>query len=126
MLLIGAGIAQLKWNRFKTLTYASKLHDFDLFDSAAHGPLGSLMLLIQIRWLSSLASIGAIVTILALGVDTFAQQVVSFETRDVEVDGRASFGLSKGYNGGTQWSRVKPAYIEGEFLCSIDSPVLIG
>jgi hypothetical protein len=74
------------------------------------------MLLLQVRWHSVLASIAAIVTILALGVDTFAQQVIRLDTRDVEVmDGSASFSLSRNYSGGAEW--VSPiGDIERAFL----------
>ncbi|KAH7357351.1 hypothetical protein BKA66DRAFT_553015 [Pyrenochaeta sp. MPI-SDFR-AT-0127] len=113
LLVIGACIAQLKWIRFRTS--ARKLQEFDLFENAARGPLGSLMLLLQVRWHSGLASIGAIVTILALGVDTFAQQVVRLDTRELEVvDGKATFRLSLNYTGGAKWLSPIPVDIEAK------------
>jgi hypothetical protein len=49
-------------------------------------------------------------------VDTFAQQVIRLDTRDVEVmDGSASFSLSRNYSGGAEW--VSPIVdIERAFL----------
>ncbi|KAF2023946.1 hypothetical protein EK21DRAFT_118279 [Setomelanomma holmii] len=113
LLVIGACIAQSKWIRFKTAP--RRLDEFDLFENAARGPLGSLMLLLQVRWHSGFASVGAILTILALGVDTFAQQVIRLDTKSVEVmDGGASFGLSRNYTGGAKWLMPYPGDIEAK------------
>ncbi len=52
-----------------------------------------------------LATIGAVITILALGIDAFVQQVVSFDNQNVAVsDGIASFGLARNYSGGAHAS----------------------
>ncbi|KAF2473899.1 uncharacterized protein BDR25DRAFT_386823 [Lindgomyces ingoldianus] len=101
LLVLAACIAQSKWILFKSS--ARKLRELDLFEDASRGPLGSLMLLLHVRWRLGIASIGAIATVLALGVDTFAQQVVGFDTREVEIyDRGASFGLSRIYNGSSE------------------------
>ncbi|KAH7093249.1 hypothetical protein FB567DRAFT_170781 [Paraphoma chrysanthemicola] len=111
LLVIGACIAQSKWIRFKTAP--RKLTELDLFENAARGPLGSLMLLLQVRWHSGFASVGAILTILALGVDTFAQQVIRLDTRNVEVlDGGASFSISHNYTGGARFMQPHPVDVE--------------
>ncbi|KAJ5432121.1 uncharacterized protein N7458_011277 [Penicillium daleae] len=47
------------------------------FDNARRGPLGALCLLFQHRGLS-IASLGAIVTILAMALDPFVQQILSY------------------------------------------------
>tara|TARA_R110002003_G_scaffold25_7_gene1182 strand:- start:578 stop:1042 length:465 start_codon:yes stop_codon:yes gene_type:complete len=113
LLVIGACIAQSKWIRF--MTSPRKLTEFDLFENASRGPLGSLMLLLQVRWHSGFASVGAILTILALGVDTFAQQVIRLDTRNVEiVDGGASFSISHNYTGGAKWLSPMPLDVEGK------------
>jgi hypothetical protein len=115
LLVIGACIAQSKWICFKSS--ARKLEELDLFDSAARGPLGSLRLLLQVRWHTGLASVGAIVTILALGVDTFAQQVIRLDTRDLRVmDGSATFALSHNYSGGAKWISPSQTAVEGNFF----------
>ena len=102
LLVIAACIAQSKWIRFKSSV--RRLQEFDLFDNAAHGPSGALILLSRVRW--GLASAGAVATVLALGVDTFAQQVIGLKTRNIEAPGGydASFGLSHAYSGGSLFS----------------------
>ena len=50
---------------------------FRLFDDASRGPWGSFMLLLRIKG-RSLAALGAIITLFALAMDPFFQQLVSF------------------------------------------------
>ena len=99
MFVVAACISQSKWRHFRL--HPRKLHELDILEDASRGPWGSLRLLATtLPW--KLATIGAFATVLALGVDTFAQQVISVDTRDVRVgDGRASFGLAHTYHGGT-------------------------
>lgn len=105
LLAIGACISQSKWIHFRGSR--RRLEELELFESASRGPLGSLVLLSRVKWTLTLASVGAIVTILAVGVDAFAQQVIDFDTRDVEtMDGNAVFGLSKFFEGGASWSEA--------------------
>lgn len=52
-------------------------YDYRLFDNASRGPWGSLMLLLRIKG-RSLAALGAAITIFALAMDPFFQQVVDF------------------------------------------------
>jgi hypothetical protein len=113
-LVIAACIAQSKWVRFKSS--ARRVQELDLFDNASRGPSGALVLLSRVRW--GLASVGAVAKVLAIGVDTFAQQVIRFDTRKVEVPGndQASFALSHAYSGGA--NRAAPLYrsIAGEYI----------
>lgn len=112
LLVIAACIAQAKWIHFKSSP--RRLQELDFFESAARGPLGSLMLLFHVRWTLGIAGAGAIATILALGVDTFAQQVVKLDTRNVEaVKGDGTFGLSHGYNATAKWLVPEPYDIDG-------------
>jgi hypothetical protein len=98
LLVIGACISQSKWIRNKSA--ARKLQELYLFESVARGPLGAFFLLTYMRWNFGIASVGAVATILALDVDTFAQQVVKLDTHTVEVQGGVSFGLSRRYHHG--------------------------
>jgi hypothetical protein len=96
-LAVGAALSQYKWLHFRTAP--RKLTDLDLLEEASRGPLGSLTLLAK-RPLG-LASIGAVVTLLAIGFDVFIQQMVTFEPRDVAMDdGKALLGLSHHYDSG--------------------------
>ena len=63
-LAVGACLSQYKWLHFRKS--AHKLTDLDLLEEASRGPLGSLVLLARRPW--GLASVGAIVTLLAVGV----------------------------------------------------------
>lgn len=116
LLVIAACISQTKWIRFKSS--ARRVQEFDLFDNASRGPSGALVLLSRVPW--GLASVGAVATILALGVDTFAQQVIGFDTRKVEVPGygQASFALSHAYSGGASWMPPLYSSVQGKYILS--------
>ena len=76
MLLITAeGLSQLKWAWFKR---RRPLQDLTRYDRASRGPWGSLLLLWTLRSRNIVASIGAFVTLAALAIDPFAQQVVRY------------------------------------------------
>ncbi|OAL43622.1 hypothetical protein IQ07DRAFT_592957 [Pyrenochaeta sp. DS3sAY3a] len=105
LLAIGACISQAKWIHFRRSR--RRLEELELFESASRGPLGSVVLLSRVRWTLTLASVGAIATILAVGVDAFAQQVIDFDTRGVEtMDGHAVFGLGHFFKGNAKWSKA--------------------
>ncbi|PPJ54299.1 hypothetical protein CBER1_06142 [Cercospora berteroae] len=79
LMVVSEGIGQLKWVYFSQR--AQRLQDFDIFDNASRGPLGCVQLLYKINWRATMASIGAIVTLVALAMAPFVQQVVSIEQR---------------------------------------------
>ncbi|KAF2101109.1 hypothetical protein NA57DRAFT_36112 [Rhizodiscina lignyota] len=68
-------LGQLKWSWF--WRDSKKVRDFETFDAASRGPWGSLMLLIRTKG-KTLATIGAVITILSIAVDPFFQQLVIF------------------------------------------------
>ena len=68
-------IGQLKWHWFQK---DHLLRDVVSFDSATRGPLGSLVLLRKLGLQNPLASCGAFITILMLGVDPFTQQIIRY------------------------------------------------
>lgn len=70
---IAEGISELKWAWF---TKPRHLNEMDRFDAASRGPLGSLTLFNRSR--ISLASLGALITILALAIDPFTQQILQY------------------------------------------------
>jgi hypothetical protein len=53
------------------------MRDLEIFDQASRGPWGSLQLLAKTRspWLVGL---GAAITIVAIGIDPFMQQIIQF------------------------------------------------
>jgi Protein of unknown function (DUF3176) len=74
---ISNALGQLKWVWFGR---NRSLLDAEIFDNASRGPLGSLQMLSTRTW-RSVASFGAILTLLALAFDPSVQQVVNYETR---------------------------------------------
>ena len=60
-------LGQLKWNWFHT---SNAIWDFEIFDKATRGPWGAAMLLYRTKG-RSLASLGAIIILLLLAIDSF-------------------------------------------------------
>jgi hypothetical protein len=81
---VASSIGQLKWCWYQERKH--KFSDLHVFDDASRGPWGSSSLLVSLH-ARSWASIGAIVTILALAFDPFVQQVLTFPAIDVEATG---------------------------------------
>lgn len=75
--LVGSALSQLKWCWFQK---DRRVQDIQSFDDASRGPWGSVILLLELKW-RSFASIGALVTILALAFDPFVQQVLRYPAR---------------------------------------------
>jgi hypothetical protein len=87
-------IGQLKWNFMRN---TSKLKDFELFDHSSRGLYGSLVLLSRLPL--NLASLGAVITMIAVGFRSFTQQILRYETKDVlSPSTSASFGYAYEYN----------------------------
>ncbi|KAG9254596.1 uncharacterized protein F5Z01DRAFT_81268 [Emericellopsis atlantica] len=75
-------VGQWKWILFSRSKRSLK--DFERIDSASRGPLGCLCLSWQrnVPWILRL---GAVVSVLALAVDPFSQQLVQVETKVVKI-----------------------------------------
>ncbi|KAF2968240.1 hypothetical protein GQX73_g5343 [Xylaria multiplex] len=92
-------ISQLKWRHFASAP--RKLADLQLFDAASRGPWGSLAFLLQVSSpiKASMAVGFSLLTIVALGLDASAQQLLQFPTQEMEVDdGSIVMGAATGYN----------------------------
>jgi hypothetical protein len=76
LLPVAEALGQLKWSWF-IKGNSKKMWDFEMFDNASRGPWGSLLLLIHTRG-KTIAALGALVTLFALALDPFFQQVVIF------------------------------------------------
>lgn len=76
VLPLAGGISQAKW-----LWYAKSrpLRDMESFDEASRGPWGSLLLLVDFRS-HYVASFGAFLTVFAMAIDPFTQQVVQTQS----------------------------------------------
>ncbi|KAF2734688.1 hypothetical protein EJ04DRAFT_564103 [Polyplosphaeria fusca] len=76
LLPVSEALGQLKWSWFQG-DRSKKMWDFELFDNASRGPWGSFLLVIRTKG-KSLAALGAAVTVFALALDPFFQQVVQY------------------------------------------------
>ena len=74
LLVTAQGLGQLKWQWFER---ERPLNHLTKFDDASRGPWGSLILLWTLKARHIIASCGAIITVAALLIDPFTQQVVS-------------------------------------------------
>ena len=74
----------MKWRWFRK---DRPLDDVAQYDSASRGPLGSSTLLWRLGLRHPLASCGALITILMLVIDPFAQQIMRYRDCDVPIDG---------------------------------------
>jgi hypothetical protein len=93
---VGGCISQYKFLYFNKRP--RKLEDLDLIEEASRGPLGSVVLLAKRPM--TLVNIGSIVTLLALAMDVFVQQMVEFRPLDVAVDDPgAVLALTHSYDG---------------------------
>jgi hypothetical protein len=88
LMVIGEGLGQLKWNHFENRP--RRLMEFELFDTASRGPWGSATLLYHVNIRAWAASAGALLTILALAMDPFVQQVIYYDSRLVDVNNSTS------------------------------------
>lgn len=73
---VAGAMGQIKWKWFRQNW--GPLRNLDLFDEASRGgPWGAIHFLAKVRW-SSPAAIGAVVLLLSLAMDPFAQQLLTY------------------------------------------------
>lgn len=93
---IASCLRQLKWRHFAAKP--RPLRHVELFEEASRGPLGSLLLLTDLSVRSVLAWGLAAVTILSLGVDPAAQQILEYPTRATILNGsKAELAVARSY-----------------------------
>ncbi|KAF4303864.1 hypothetical protein GTA08_BOTSDO07874 [Botryosphaeria dothidea] len=91
---VAQSISQLKW-----LYYCEDHHaliDLQRFDDASRGPWGSLLFLWHFRTRALIASFGCLITIMALAVDRFTQQIIECPMRSISM-GNSSASISVAY-----------------------------
>ncbi|KAI0396431.1 hypothetical protein F5Y17DRAFT_102136 [Xylariaceae sp. FL0594] len=92
---VGEAIGQVKWVDFKAAP--QRLISWEMYDRTSRGPQGAAEFLLRMR--ASLATLGALVILLALALDPFTQQVVHLEAQNVTTpDDRAIIGFGRQYN----------------------------
>ncbi|VUC26852.1 unnamed protein product [Clonostachys rosea] len=95
---VSAFIGQSKWLHFKKKQ--QKLKDFEAFDVASRGPLGSFLLICKIP--RSLSTLGAGITICTLVLGALTQQLVKVDQRLVrKPDADVTFGHTHSYDRGS-------------------------
>ncbi|KAI0189240.1 hypothetical protein F4808DRAFT_45634 [Astrocystis sublimbata] len=89
-------MSQLKWIRFTTSP--APLSDMEAFDDASRGTWGAMKLLFTVRggWLGAF---GATLSIIALLLGPFAQQIATYQTREIESHDGASVARALNYLG---------------------------
>jgi len=93
LLAVTESLSQLKWLHFER---PRNLAHLQLFDDASRGPWGAAVFLWGTRGRAKLAALGAIITIAALAIEPFAQQILEFGTRTVsESSNDASMGFAR-------------------------------
>lgn len=83
LLVVGEGVGQLKWLYFEKDSHT--VNELEIFDRASRGPWGSLVLLFKLSRHALLPSLGAALSIAALALEPFGQQLISFETRYLQL-----------------------------------------
>jgi hypothetical protein len=83
LVALSDGLSQLKWHHFERR--ARTMDHLQYFHDASKGPWGSLIFFWRMRKsrVSPIAAVGAILTILALMLEPFTQQILEFSTRPV-------------------------------------------
>lgn len=116
---VASCISQLKWNHFSR--YSRKLVDLETFDEASRGPWGSATLIwsLNFRVPVIITSGLALVTIMPLGIDPCAQQVLKFPMQPTPLDnvtvqmGIANQYYSKGMLQSTKTGKLEFSILHG-------------
>ncbi|KAM7213797.1 Protein of unknown function (DUF3176) domain containing protein, partial [Rhypophila decipiens] len=113
-------ISQAKWVQFSRRP--QKLSKFQEYDDASRGPWGAATLLLGTRrgqFAGWIATLGAILTLASLALDPFAQQILSFPSREVALpagDGTADMASTQSLH------TIDMLAMRGAILTSIYSP----
>jgi len=108
-------ISQSKWIRFRQAP--RPLAALDGFDEASRGPWGSSMLLFSPKVAGPIAWSGAILTIVSLALEPFAQQILAFPSRSVpSPTAIAEIAVSQSLD------RINQSTIHGAVLSSLYVP----
>jgi hypothetical protein len=91
---VSACLSQLKWNRYRKV---NRLSDLQALDEASRGAWGSTVLSWSMT--PSLATVGALLTVLAVAIDPFSQQIIAIHSRNaLAPNGTAYVQMARGYN----------------------------
>ncbi|KAH3976102.1 hypothetical protein HBI56_099790 [Parastagonospora nodorum] len=116
LLPVAEALGQLKWIWF-IRGDSKKMWDFEMFDNASRGPWGAFLLLIHTKG-KTIAALGALVTIFALALDPFFQQVVSFPEQWTLQNANSSIARAIRYEPGLHFE-----YQNGVEIISADAAI---
>ena len=105
LMVVGQALGQLKWQHFESRS--RRLMDFEIFENASRGPWGALDFLYRIHWRALAGSTGAIITLLAVAMDPFAQQVIQFASLPVTARNETSvISAARSYDMNSRWESI--------------------
>jgi hypothetical protein len=100
LLSVSSCLSQGKWLHF---VKRSQLHAMDVFDQASRGPLGALTIVLKSKTYLGLPTLAAAITVFALAIGPFTQQVVTYDQGSSDVQSqRASFDYAHTYASGAR------------------------
>ena len=118
LMVVGQVLGQLKWQHFRKRP--RRLLDFEIFDDASRGPMGSVQLLYRLKWRALAACVGAVVTVLAVAMDPFVQQLIYYDSRLVPASNVSStISRAQSYDMGSTWEGTIDAATTGVYSESI-------
>ncbi|KAL2682804.1 hypothetical protein Neosp_007259 [[Neocosmospora] mangrovei] len=110
---IASCLSQLKWRLI--YTRASPISYLQAFDDASRGPWGSFMMFWTLPLQSKLGCALALITILSLGIDPSAQQILDFPIKERKLDNvTAEMGVAQNYSSKSFLQREGASSLAGE------------
>jgi succinate dehydrogenase hydrophobic anchor subunit len=111
LLSASACLSQGKWLH---LVKRSKLQALEIFDQASRGPLGALKIVLKTRAYLGLPTLAAAITVLALAIGPFTQQVVQYDQGSVLAPSpRASYDYAHNYSSGAPMFATQEGFAQG-------------
>lgn len=105
---VSSCLSQMKWNHSESRP--RPIYNMQMLDQASRGPWGAIEVIWRVK--PGLATVGAILTILAVAVDPFAQQILAFPSNRVQLHNETAYvQAAHGYI--TAWSRAGDFRLEG-------------
>ncbi|GME55774.1 hypothetical protein GTA08_BOTSDO13905 [Neofusicoccum parvum] len=84
LFVVAECIGQLRWIYYQA--GPRPLDELEVFDSASRGAFGSVLFVLRMKARALMATLGALIVIVALAMDPFAQQILSFPSRPVSLN----------------------------------------
>ena len=128
LLVVAEGLSQLKWFWYRQ---RRPLKDMTKYDRASRGPKGAVSLLVALRGQSLVSTLGALLTVVAVALDPFAQQIIRYYSCQIPDTGsqatiaRSTFFIEAGGHLGAGLSTVAVG-LQSSMNAGIFSPQTAG